>query len=231
MTENVKKLFEILGVTPKNVDIYAEALTHRSYINENRSHPYPHNERLEFLGDAVLELIVTEHLFKLYPKEQEGKLTAYRASLVNGEMLGSIGTALGLEPCILLSRGESSDAQARARLLIVADAVEAVIGALYLDLGRDAAEVFITTHILTKIGGVIEGGLYTDAKSRLQEIAQERHSTTPRYEIMKEWGLDHERHFTAGVFIGDEFVADGEGVSKQEAQRNAAKKALEVKGW
>jgi len=226
---DTEKLKSTLGITIGNTDLYQEALTHRSYLNEHRDYPFPHNERLEFLGDAVLELVVTRHLFDRFPNP-EGELTSFRAALVNGEMLSKIGKELGVEQFLLMSRGESKDT-GRARSYLIANAVEAVIGALYLDQGYDAAKVFIEQRILTHLEEVMEQGLYTDPKSRFQEMAQEKTGITPNYGVLREWGPDHDRHFVAGVFLEDELVAEGEGTSKQEAQREAAKKGLEAKGW
>jgi ribonuclease-3 len=218
-----------LGFTIKNKSYFQEAITHRSYLNEHRGYKLPHNERLEFLGDAVLELVVTENLFHGYDRP-EGEMTAWRAALVNGEMLAKIGKELGIEEFLLMSRGEAKDT-GRARQYIVANAMEAIIGALYLDQGYEAAKKFIVAHVLSHLPEVLDQKLYADAKSLFQEKAQEAYSTTPTYRVLKEWGPDHDRHFVAGVFIGEELIAEGEGVSKQEAQRAAAKQALEVKGW
>lgn len=226
----VSEFSQKLGIIIRKNELFQEALTHRSYLNEHKSYPLPHNERLEFLGDAVLELVVTEHLFTTFPHQPEGELTALRAALVNGEMLAKIGTSLGIETFLLMSRGEAKD-RGRARGYLVANAVEAIIGALYLDQGYKAAALFITDHVLSRLDEVVKEALHTDAKSYFQEKAQEREGVTPSYRVLKEWGPDHDRHFTAGVFIGDTLVAEGEGLSKQEAQRSAAKNALEKKGW
>lgn len=226
---DTEKLGSCLGVTVRKSDLYQEALTHRSFLNEHRDYPYPHNERLEFLGDAVLELAVTRHLFDTLPNP-EGELTAFRAALVNGDMLSHIGRELGIDEFLLMSRGESKDT-GRARSYLIANAVEAVIGAIYLDLGYDAAAEFIGRVVLTRLPEVMEKGLYTDPKSRFQEMAQEKTGITPNYGILRESGPDHNRTFVAGVFLEDELIAEGEGTSKQEAQREAAKKGLEKKGW
>lgn len=226
---DIQGLGETLSLTFEKTELYHEAMTHRSYLNEHRDYPYPHNERLEFLGDAVLELVVTRHLFDTLPNP-EGELTSFRAALVNGEMLAQIGKGLGLEQFLLMSRGEAKDT-GRARNYLIANAVEALIGAIYLDQGYDEAKVFIETHILSRLNEVLEQGLYTDPKSHFQEMAQEKVSITPSYGVIREWGPDHDRHFVAGVFLEEELIAEGEGRSKQEAQRAAAKKALEVKGW
>jgi ribonuclease-3 len=224
------RLAQALRITIIKPELFQEAITHRSYLNEHKRYPYPHNERLEFLGDAVLELVVTEHLYALFPDKPEGDLTALRAALVNSDMLSSIGADLGIEEYLLMSRGESKD-KGRARTYLVANAVEAIIGALYLDQGYLASKVFIESHVLSRLHDVVEGKLYSDPKSRFQELSQEKLSITPSYQVMKEWGPDHDRRFVAGVFLGEELVAEGEGLSKQEAQREAAKNALTKKGW
>lgn len=227
---DTEELAKALGIEVKNPAFFQEALTHRSYLNENRGYKYPHNERLEFLGDAVLELVVTEFLFAKFPEKPEGELTNLRAALVNGEMLGTIGKEIGLDTFLLMSRGEAKDT-GRARNYLVANAMEAVIGALYKDQGYEAAKAFITQTVSSRLEIVIEQGLYTDAKSHFQEQAQEHTGITPNYKILSESGPDHDRSFTAGVYIEDELIAEGEGTSKQEAQRAAAKNALEAKGW
>lgn len=226
---NLTQLKKSLGIKIQNDALFHEALTHRSYLNEHRGYPYPQNERLEFLGDAVLELIVTRYLFDHFDNP-EGELTSFRAALVNGEILGSIGRDLGLQNFLLMSRGEAKDT-GRARGYLIANAMEAVIGAIYLDQGYDAAKDFVEKHIMTHLDEVLARGLYTDPKSRFQELAQEKVGVTPNYRVLKEWGPDHDRHFIAGVFLNDELVAEGEGGSKQDAQREAAKQGLMKKGW
>lgn len=220
---------ERLGITVRQAALFQEALTHRSYLNEHKSYEYSHNERLEFLGDAVLELVVTENLFHNY-ENPEGELTSFRAALVNGDMLAKIGGDLGIQDFLLMSRGEAKDT-GRARGYLVANAMEALIGALYLDQGYDAAKEFILTHVMSHLPEVFEQNLHTDAKSRFQELSQEKMGITPGYRVLKEWGPDHDRNFIAGVYLGEEKVAEGEGASKQEAQREAAKQALIAKGW
>ncbi len=230
MTFDAQKIAKTLGIKIGNTALFQEAVTHRSYLNEHKGHPVPHNERLEFLGDAVLELAVTERLYADFPHRPEGELTALRAALVNSDMLAKIGHDLGVEQFLLMSRGESKDT-GRARQFLVANVVEALIGALYLDQGYGAAQAFIEAHVLTRTKEVLDAKLYTDPKSRFQELAQEKQGVTPQYRVLRESGPDHDRRFIAGVYIGDELIAEGEGLSKQEAQRNAAKEGLLKKGW
>ncbi|OGG51642.1 ribonuclease III [Candidatus Kaiserbacteria bacterium RIFCSPHIGHO2_02_FULL_54_11b] len=206
------------------------AFTHRSYLNENRAPGREHNERLEFLGDAVLELVVTEFLYAKYPEKPEGDLTSYRAALVNTQSISDAASKLGMNDYLLLSRGESRD-QGRARQIILANAFEALIGALYLDSGYDVAQKFIADQLFHKTEEVVEKRLWQDAKSRLQEIAQEKHSITPTYQVVSQTGPDHDKVFLVGAFIGQEKIATGEGRSKQEAEQDAAQKALAAKGW
>ena len=226
---DLEKLKEKLAIEIVNPDLFQEALTHRSYLNEHKDYKHPHNERLEFLGDAVLELAVTRHLFDHF-KNPEGELTSFRAALVNGDMLGNIGNALGIQDFLLMSRGEAKDT-GRARLYLVANAMESIIGAIYLDQGYDAADDFIKKHVMVRLDEVLAQGLHTDPKSRFQELAQEKTGITPGYRVIREWGPDHDRHFVAGVFLDEEMVAEGEGASKQDAQREAAKQGLLKKGW
>jgi ribonuclease III len=206
-----------------------QAFTHRSYLNENRTGK-EHNERLEFLGDAVLELAVTEFLFAKYPEKPEGELTAYRAALVNTISIADCATTLGMNEFLLLSRGESKDT-GRARQIILANAFEALIGAIYLDGGYDAAKNFIAAQLFHKTDDVVSKRLWQDAKSRFQEIAQEKVKVTPQYQLIDQSGPDHDRTFVVGAFLGTEKVSLGEGRSKQEAEQSAAQKALEAKGW
>lgn len=230
MPFDAKKIATALNITIGNTALFQEAVTHRSYLNEHKSHPVPHNERLEFLGDAVLELAVTERLYADFPDRPEGELTALRAALVNSDMLSKIGRDLEIEQFLLMSRGEAKDT-GRARAFLIANTVEAVIGALYLDQGYKAAQAFIEACVLTRIKEVLDSKLYTDPKSRFQELSQEKLGITPQYRVLRESGPDHDRRFIAGVFIGDELIAEGEGLSKQDAQRNAAKEGLVKKGW
>jgi len=219
-----------LGVSFNNLDLLIEALTHRSYLNEHREYTGSHNERLEFLGDAVLELAATDFLFKKFPAKPEGELTSYRAALVNTVSLAESAQTLGINEYLLLSKGESKDT-GRARDVILADAFEAIIGAIYLDSGYVNAEEFIAKNLYGKIDDVIEKRSYQDAKSRFQEIAQEKRGTTPSYETLSEIGPDHNKRFTVGVFIGSSEIARGEGQSKQEAEQSAASAGLDKTGW
>jgi ribonuclease III len=218
-----------IGYRFKNPSLIEQAFTHRSYLNENRTGK-DHNERLEFLGDAVLELVVTEFLYEKYPEKPEGELTAYRAALVNTVSLAQCAADLGMNEYLLLSKGESRDT-GRARQIILANAFEAVIGALYLDSGYDASKRFIADQLFHKTDEVVAKRLWQDAKSRLQEIAQEKFRVTPQYQLLDQSGPDHDRTFVVGAFLGSERVAIGEGRSKQEAEQAAAEKALQAKGW
>ncbi|MEK7615654.1 MAG: ribonuclease III [Patescibacteria group bacterium] len=213
----------------KNKDLLRTALTHRSYLNENPSWNYEHNERLEFLGDAVLELVVTEYLYLNY-SNPEGEMTNWRAALVNSVMLSKVAGKIGLNEHLLLSRGEAKDT-GRARQYILANAVEAVIGALYLDQGYEAAKKLIMEFIMDELASILQEKTYRDAKSRFQEEAQERLSITPNYQVLEEWGPDHARNFKVGVYLEKDLVGEGSGPSKQEAQQSAAEDALAKKGW
>jgi ribonuclease-3 len=219
-----------LNVTFKDKEMLEQAFIHRSYLNENRDFHLAHNERLEFLGDAVLELVITEHLFKNHPDKPEGDLTAWRAALVNTKMLASIGRELEFSDYLRLSRGEAKE-EGKARDYILANTVEAFIGATYLDQGLKVAEKFIITYIFSKLPQVLEEKLFEDAKSHFQEVAQEKTSITPSYAVLKDWGPDHAKSFRIGVYLNKELVGEGEGLSKQEAEQDAAKNALKNKGW
>lgn len=218
------------GIEFKNKDFLREAFTHRSYLNENPTWAKPHNERLEFLGDAVIELIVTEELFGKFPEKPEGELTSFRAALVNANMLSEIASRLDFGEFLFLSRGEAKD-KGRARQYILANAFEAVVGAIYLDQGYSEAKKFLDKYLLPELPEIISGKLYRDPKSLFQERAQEFVSITPHYEVITEWGPDHDKHFVVGVFLDAEKIAEGSGPSKQTAQEVAARNALETKGW
>ena len=219
-----------IGYTFTDKRLLESAFTHRSYLNENKGADLEHNERLEFLGDAVLELVVTEFLYAKYPEKPEGELTAFRAALVNTQSISDAGTNLGMNEYLLLSRGESKDT-GRARMIILANAFEALIGALYLDSGYDTAKKFIADQLFHKTDDVVANKLWQDAKSKLQEIAQEKSGVTPTYQVVSQSGPDHDKTFLVGAFIGTEKLATGGGRSKQEAEQDAAQKALAAKGW
>jgi len=220
-----------VNVTFKDRNLLKQAFIHRSYINENPRTGLAHNERLEFLGDAVLELIVTDFLYKKYPNKQEGDLTSYRAALVNAQIIGSIAmNDLEMNDYMLLSKGEAKDT-GRARLSILADAYEAFLGALYLDQGYEVCYTFVRDTILIKTEDVVKNGLWKDPKSLLQEKVQEHIGVTPLYKVEQELGPDHDKRFVVAVYFGSEKIAEGEGKSKQEAEQQAAEVALKVKGW
>ncbi|RJQ31575.1 ribonuclease III [Candidatus Parcubacteria bacterium] len=230
MNQELPKLEKKLGLKFKNKNILLQALVHRSYINENPHFFLDHNERLEFLGDAALELAVTEYLYKNYPNP-EGELTNWRASLVNSNMLAKLGNKLKLDDYLLLSRGESKDKKSKARQYILANAFEALLGALYLDRGFEAVKNFIEKKLICELPYILKNKLYIDPKSRFQEIAQEKLGITPTYKVENESGPDHAKKFRMAVYVGEEKVAIGTGSSKQEGQVKAAEKALKKKGW
>lgn len=207
-----------------------QAFTHRSYLNEHRGEALGHNERLEFLGDAVLELISTHFLYDKYPDRTEGELTAYRAALVNAVTCAEVATEIGMNDFLLLSRGEAKDT-GRARSILLANAFEALVGAIYIDLGYDAAKSFIEKHLFPKIDEIVKKRLWQDAKSALQEKAQEEEGVTPHYSVLRETGPDHDKQFIIGVYIRETLLAEGSGKSKQEAEQAAAREALEKHGW
>jgi len=217
---------EKLGFEYKSIELLVTALTHRSYVNEHKKSVTEHNERLEFLGDAVLELVVTDYLFRNF-SEQEGILTSWRASLVRTESIGEAGDALGYEPLLRMSKGEKNGST-RARQQILANAFEAVIGSIYLERGYQDAETFITKHILSKLEGIIESGSWRDPKSHLQEVSQRIDGYTPVYKVLEEVGPDHDKLFTLGAFVGDKLMGKGNGPSKQAAQQQAARAALKA---
>ncbi len=229
------------GLAFNDRDLLRTAFTHRSYLNEavprlrtkKGDTPSPkeakhgaHNERLEFLGDAVLELVVTDHLFKKFPTASEGELTSYRAALVNAVILSDIAEKLGMNDCLLLSRGEAKDT-GRARATILANTFEAVVGALYLDQGIEATSIFIERAVLSRLDDVLASGSWRDAKSAFQEYAQEKYGITPKYDTVRADGPDHDKHFVVSVSVGGSVIAEGEGKSKQDAEQVAARKALQ----
>ena len=213
-----------------NPELLKQALLHRSYLNEHPEIKLEHNERLEFLGDAVLELVVTDYLFHKYPSRDEGELTAFRAALVNAETLSDVASKLGVNQHLLLSKGEQKD-NGRARQNILANTFEAIVGALYLDQGYEAAKIFITKHLLSLTDTIVANNLWQDSKSLFQEKAQEIANVTPVYHVISEIGPDHEKIFTVGVYLNNDFVAEGRGLSKQRAEQEAARAGLSAKGW
>ncbi|MCA9363284.1 ribonuclease III [Candidatus Kaiserbacteria bacterium] len=227
---DLEKLQKILGVEFKDTILLLTAITHRSYLNEHREATWDHNERLEFLGDAVLELVVTDYLFAKYPDKPEGELTAVRAALVNTVSLAGASEDMGVNDYLLMSKGEAKDV-GRARQYILANVFEACIGAIYLDQGYEAAQAFIANRLFQKTDEIVKKRLWQDAKSRFQELAQEHESITPNYKTISQDGPDHDRVFTVGVFLKDNLVAEGKGRSKQEAEQQAAEQAIKAKGW
>jgi ribonuclease III len=214
----------VIGVTFNDISILLTAFTHRSYVNEHKKTVFEHNERLEFLGDAVLELAVTEYLYSNYP-DPEGILTNWRSALVRTESISAAALKLGFEDYLRLSRGEKRGST-RAREQILANSFEAVTGAIYLDLGYDAAKKFITDNILATFHGILSSGSWVDPKSQLQEVIQAQVGSTPSYKVLSEIGPDHDKIFTVGVFVDDKLKGQGQGPSKQIAQQKAAEEAL-----
>jgi ribonuclease III len=224
------KLEKALKIEFKNKTLLAQAFCHRSYLNENPSCGLENNERLEFLGDAVLELAITEYLYGQYPQKPEGELTNWRAALVNAKMLSEMARKLGFNDFILLSHGEMKE-EGKARQYILANTFESFVGALYLDRGFKICQDFIGQYLIKELPEIIEKGLYKDDKSRFQEEAQEVKGITPNYKVMEEWGPDHAKNFIVGVYLENELIAKGEGSSKQEAELAAATEAIKIKKW
>lgn len=220
---DLSEFIERLGVKYNDQSLLDTALTHRSYLNENKSIK-EHNERLEFLGDAVLELVTTEYLYKNYPNP-EGELTNWRSALVKTETISDVSRELGVEEYLLMSKGESKSF-GRSRQLLLANAFEAIAGSIYLDQGFEAVRDFITKNLLGRLDYIIEEKLYIDPKSEFQELAQEREGITPRYEVISEEGPDHDKKFLVGVFVGETKWGEGTGSSKQAAQQAAAISAV-----
>ncbi len=227
--KNLGELEKKINIKFNDIDLLHQAMIHRSYLNEHPNFRLGHNERLEFLGDAVLELVTTEYLYKNYPNP-EGELTNFRAALVNSEMLSKVAAGLALDQFLFMSRGEAKD-NGRARQYILANTFEAVIGAIYLDQGYAASQSFIKKNLLGELDRILKEKLYQDPKSQFQEKAQGKMGITPTYEVLKEWGPDHDKHFVVGVYLEKKIVGKGKGPSKQEAQRQAAADALKNKGW
>lgn len=221
---------KIIGLKFNDQDILKQAFTHRSFLNEHKSLKGKHNERLEFLGDAVLELVITHYLYNEYPEKNEGDLTSIRSALVNAQTCAEVAKDLEVNDYMLLSKGEAKD-EGRARQYILANALEAIIGAIYMDSGYDKARDFILQYIAPLTGQIVKEELWIDAKSKFQEKAQDIANVTPSYKTTKEIGPDHDKKFTVGVFLGDHLVSEGEGDSKQDAEQSAARHALKEKGW
>lgn len=218
------------NVVFKDKKLLEQAFIHRSYINENTGLKLSHNERLEFLGDAVLELVVTDYLYNKYPDKDEGELTAYRSALVNAIIIGEVASSLGMNHFLLLSKGEAKDI-GKARSYILANTYESFVGAVYLDQGYDVAQKFIADTLFGKIDEIVAKKLWRDAKSLVQEKSQEYLNITPSYKVLHESGPDHDKSFTVGIFFGEDRIAEGKGHSKQEAEQSAARSALEIKEW
>ncbi len=225
MVFNKAEIEKIIGIKFNDEELIKTACTHRSYLNEHRSTVKQHNERLEFLGDAVLELVVTDYLYKNYPAKPEGVLTSWRAALVKTESLAELAEKLELGQFLLMSRGEAKSG-GRTRMALLANMIEAVIGAIYLDQDYETAAKFITDNIIVKLEDIIKTGTYIDAKSKFQEISQEREGITPHYEVTKEEGPDHDKTFTMAVYLNKKKWGEGSGNSKQAAQQSAATAAL-----
>jgi len=224
------KLEKSLGITFRNINFLKQALTHRSYLNENPEWVLGHNERLEFLGDAVLELATSYWMYDKYPESPEGLLTSLRASLVNASHLSQVAQGLNLEDYLLLSKGGAKD-NSRSKTTLSSNAVEAIIGAIYLDQGFEKASKFVEKFILKDADQILKTKAFKDAKSKLQEVAQDKLGVTPTYKTLDSWGPDHDKHFIVGVHLGEELLAQGEGISKQEAEQSAAESGLRIKGW
>lgn len=227
---NLERLEKELGIAFQDQELLKTAFVHRSYLNEKIGWHLPSNERLEFLGDAVLQLVVSEHLYKTYPEDPEGQLTNYRASIVNAKTLSKVSGQLGLGEYLFLSKGEEASG-GRQRPYLLANTFEALLGVIYLDQGLEVARQFVHDHIIPHLGDIIAQNLYKDFKSRLQEVSQEKLAVTPVYKVLEEAGPDHAKQFKIGVHLGDELAGQGEGSSKQSAEQEAARSALETKGW
>ncbi|HNZ55172.1 MAG TPA: ribonuclease III [Candidatus Paceibacterota bacterium] len=230
MNKSLSEFEKNIGLDFADKKLLKQAFVHRSYLNEHRGFVFDHNERLEFLGDAVLELATTDFLFKKYPNKPEGELTSYRAALVNANTCSALALELGVNELLFLSKGEAKDT-GRARQIILANTFEAIIGAIYLDRGYEAAFNFIQKYLLDRAEEIIKKTIVEDYKSYFQKKAQEVYGITPSYQLLKEIGPDHNKVFTIALFIGEEQVAVGEGLSKQEAEQEAAKSGLAKKGW
>lgn len=228
---NLEKLQKEIRIKFKDENLLRQALVHRSYLNEHPDFHIGHNERLEFLGDAVLQIIVTKYLFLSFPDVPEGDLTNWRASLVNSKMLYEVASDLKFEKSLYLSKGEAKDKNKKSRQYILADAVEAIIGAIYLDQGMGVTENFVLKNIIIKLDDILKNKSYLDPKSHFQEKAQEEKGLTPHYKILDESGPDHAKNFVVGLYLGDDLISKGEGLSKQEAQVAAASAGLIKLNW
>ncbi|NCD00715.1 ribonuclease III [bacterium] len=228
---DLSKLEKRLNIIFDNKDFLRQAVVHRSYLNEHPDFNLGHNERLEYLGDAVLELAVTKYLFHSFPDKDEGVLTNWRASLVNSKILYEVARELGVENYLHLSKGEAKDKNSKSRKFILADAVEAIIGAIYLDKGMEASEEFVRKNMICKLDEIIEKGLYLDPKSRFQELSQDKKGITPHYELLEESGPDHDKNFVIGLYLENKLIAKGEGTSKHEAEIKAAREGLLKNKW
>ena len=228
--KDLQEFEKIIGTDFKNKETLKQALTHRSFLNENKKIKGGHNERLEFLGDAVLELVITHYLYDQYPDKNEGDMTSIRSALVNATTCAEVAKKLNVNDFLLLSRGEAKDI-GRARQYILANALEAIIGAIYIDAGYEKAKDFILEHIALMTEQIVEGKLWADAKSKFQEKAQDIDGATPSYKTIKEEGPRPRQKFTVGVFVGENLIAEGSGESKQDAEQSAARNALKEKGW
>ncbi len=227
--KDFSKLEKAIGITFKDKTLLELAFVHKSYCNEAEG-VCTHNERLEFLGDAVLELVVTDYLYRKYDDKPEGELTNWRSALVKGKNLEKVSKKLGLGEYLFLSRGEELSG-GREKSYILANTTEALIGAIYLDDGYEVAKKFIAENIIALLDEIIAEGSYIDAKSRVQELSQEKLSLTPRYELLSESGPDHNKIFVMGIYFGEELIGEGKGSSKQDAEQGAASDALKKKGW
>lgn len=227
--QDYTSLLKKIGIQIKDQELLKLAFIHKSFVNEQKGHK-EHNERLEFLGDAVLELVTTEYLFKNYPNKQEGELTNWRSALVKGNHLAQVSRELNLGKYLHLSRGEEHSG-GREKPHILANVLEALIGAIFLDRGYRVTHKFINSFILTKLDEIIEKGLHIDGKSLFQEMAQGKLNTTPHYILLSETGPDHNKVFTMAAYIGETLIAKGRGPSKQRAEESAATEAVKAKGW
>ena len=230
MTIDFSVFEEKMKTVFKDKRLLMQAFIHRSYINENPSNGLEHNERLEFLGDAVLELSVTDFLYKKFPTRNEGELTAYRSALVNAVIISEVALELGMNEFLLLSKGEAKDT-GKARQYILANTYEAFVGAVYLDQGYDSADRFIKENLLPRVDEKEKKKLWRDSKSLIQEKAQEHVGVTPSYEVISQSGPDHDKRFTVGVYFDEQLISSGKGKSKQEAEQEAAREALEKNDW